>query len=147
MPGDPFYATPLWRRLCAVVARRSGGRCEAPGCSQPARVVDHIVSRRRGGPDTPDNLRHLCVSHDNAVKENERGERRRGGILPGCDASGVPTDPAHPWHAGPAYAAHTLRDDNEGTCPAHPPTGSNIQPVGGRDRPGPRIRSKFWGPQ
>src|SRR5690349_16951018 len=99
MPGDPFYRSPLWRRLCVAVARRSQGRCEAPGCTARAVVVDHITGRRHGGSDTLDNLRHLCRRHDNSVKENARGERARDGVLIGCNVNGVPSDPAHPWHA------------------------------------------------
>lgn len=97
--GGSFYSSPLWRSLCAQVARRSGGMCEAHGCTRPAKVVDHILSRKRGGPDVLHNLRHLCRQHDNAVKEGPDGSRANAGILKGCDASGEPADPAHPWHA------------------------------------------------
>lgn len=95
---DPYYSSPGWRRLCAQVAKRSGGKCEAPGCKSRAVVVDHIIGRRVGGADALPNLRHLCRSHDNAVKEDATGKRRSGGILAGVDAHGMPTDPSHPWH-------------------------------------------------
>lgn len=129
MAADPFYRSPKWRALVAKVWQRAHGFCEAPGCNTLGKVVDHIISRRRGGPDTLDNLRLLCRRCDNAIKENERGERARGGVLPGCDANGVPTDPAHPWHGG------------EGA----PPTGSDTPALGGPDRWGTGIRTKFPG--
>jgi 5-methylcytosine-specific restriction enzyme A len=104
MPNDPFYKSRKWRALCAAVCRRSRCRCEVPGCTAPAKVVDHIVSRRRGGTDTLDNLRHLCRAHDNAVKEMANGERRNAGklVVRGCTPDGLPLDPAHPWNRGDA---------------------------------------------
>jgi hypothetical protein len=71
-----------------------------PGCPRPGRIVDHIVSRRRGGANHPSNLRHLCAVHDNAVKEGADGQRRSGGelVVKGCDVRGRPIDPAHPWN-------------------------------------------------
>lgn len=99
MSTDPFYRSAAWRRVCDAVRQRSGGRCEVPGCDRPGKVFDHIRSRRRGGPDTPGNVRHLCRLHDNQVKEDARGERRSGGkmTVPGCDATGMPIDPNHHW--------------------------------------------------
>jgi hypothetical protein len=132
MPSDPFYRSPLWRSLCAAVARRSRGVCEAPICISPAKVVDHVVSRRNGGPDILDNLRHLCRRHDNAIKENRHGERARGGVMIGCDATGMPTDPAHPWHAA-----------GEGEASAAPGGRSIAAADGAADRHGARTRTKF----
>jgi 5-methylcytosine-specific restriction endonuclease McrA len=79
--------------------QRDGFRCTVPGCGQRASVVDHIVSRRTAGADTLANLRSLCREHDNQVKERERGARRSAGkfTVRGCDANGIPRDPAHPW--------------------------------------------------
>ena len=98
MPSDPFYRTPHWRALCAEVARRSGGKCEVPGCSRPGKVVDHILARRAGGADHARNLRHLCRVHDNRIKEAAGGERRSGGLPLGraVDRDGYPIDPNHP---------------------------------------------------
>jgi len=109
MPGDPSYKSAFWRRLCAIVARRSGGFCEVPGCKARGAVVDHVISRRKGGADHPDNLRHLCRRHDNEVKETSSGDRRNGGrlIVRGCDAAGMPLDPNHPWNR----AKRTSDDD------------------------------------
>jgi hypothetical protein len=120
MAANPFYRSPQWRGLVAKVWQRAHGFCEAPGCNSLGKVVDHIVSRRRNGPDTLDNLRLLCRRHDNQIKENEAGERKNGGLLAGCDSQGVPTDPAHPWHGG-----------------------SDTPGLGGPDRRGSRIPTKF----
>lgn len=99
--ADPFYSSREWRALCAIVHKRSGGRCEARGCTARGKVVDHIIPRRQGGPDHPGNLRHLCRYHDNQVKERSDGTRRNGGVLmlPGVDpATGWPVDPNHWWN-------------------------------------------------
>lgn len=102
MPNDPFYKSKQWRGLCAAVKRRSRGKCEVPGCTAAAKVVDHILSRNNGGADVLHNLRHLCRSHDNAVKEDANGNRRGNGKLTvtGCFPDGSPRDPSHPWFTG-----------------------------------------------
>lgn len=93
---DPFYLSPFWRRLRAAALRRDGNRCIV--CGARAVVVDHVVSRRRGGPDALNNLRSLCRAHDQQVKERPDGWRKNGGVFKGCDPSGTPSDPNHPWH-------------------------------------------------
>jgi 5-methylcytosine-specific restriction endonuclease McrA len=92
MPSDPFYHTSLWRTVCRDVALRSGGVCEVPRCTSPAKVVDHIISRRNGGVDHASNARHLCRLHDNQVKEKEDGTRKSNGVFKviGCDVDGWP---------------------------------------------------------
>lgn len=71
-----------------------------PGCDRAGKVVDHIIARRAGGPDTLGNLRHLCRDHDNQVKEDATGKRRSAGKMTvfGCDAQGRPLDPGHWWN-------------------------------------------------
>jgi 5-methylcytosine-specific restriction endonuclease McrA len=92
---NPYYWSPDWRALRAAALRRDLGRCTAPGCAQPAVIVDHITTRPRVPHPTPadtlDNLRSLCRAHDNQIKE-QRGKRRRTGVLAakGCDADGWP---------------------------------------------------------
>ena len=101
MTSDPFYLTPEWQRLRAECIARDGGRCTVPACRTPTYrlTADHIVSRRNGGPDTLENLRTLCLTHDAQVREAPSGQRRNDGraYQKGCDASGRPLDPAHPW--------------------------------------------------
>ena len=76
---DERYRTTDWKTLRQQVLQRDGYRCTAPGCTLHAVVVDHIVSPRNGGSDVASNLRSLCRSHDNQVKEQPDGTRRRGG--------------------------------------------------------------------
>jgi 5-methylcytosine-specific restriction enzyme A len=99
MPADPFYRSGLWLRLRQAALQRDGGRCVVPGCGAPAVVVDHIRSRRTGGPDTLANLRCLCREHDQQIKEKPDGTRKNGGKLfvRGSGPDGIPTDPAHHW--------------------------------------------------
>lgn len=128
---DPFYRSLNWRQLRGAALRRDRWRCVV--CGDRAVVVDHIVSRRNGGPDTLGNLRSLCRRHDNAIKENQHGNRRSHGILGGCDASGVPSDPNHPWHE---RNSAPLKINGLAT-----PTGSNMSDFKGLDRPGAKARS------
>lgn len=92
---NPYYWSPHWRELRAEALRRDLGRCTAPGCTLAAVIVDHIDTRPRcvepSVADRLDNLRSLCLVHDNMVKE-QRGKRRRGGVLAakGCGADGWP---------------------------------------------------------
>lgn len=54
----------LWWALCAAVAKRSGGACEAYAsgrrCGKKAVDVHHIKPISRGGLNTLSNLIHLC---------------------------------------------------------------------------------------
>ena len=74
--------------LCAM--------CLADGMVTSAKVVDHIVPHR--GDQTlfwsKANWQSLCTTHHNATKQ--RIEAR--GIAIGCDTTGQPIDPTHPWH-------------------------------------------------
>ena len=99
MPGDPFYKTMAWQSLRAAALRRDGYRCVVPGCRTRATHVDHVIPRRRGGPDVLSNLRSLCKEHDNQVMQGPSGQRRSGGRphMKGCDADGMPLDPTHWW--------------------------------------------------
>lgn len=104
---DPFYRSRFWLDLRAACLKRDGHRCTVPGCTTPTQglTADHIEARPRGavGPtrfDVLGNLRTLCGPHDRSVKELAGGRRRNGGRLEvrGCDASGRPIDPTHPWN-------------------------------------------------
>lgn len=108
MPANPFYKTSFWKALRAEALKRDRYRCSVPGCASTHRLtVDHIVGRPREakGPTPQDvlgNLRVLCQEHDNALKERADGTRRGHGsfVVRGCDASGRPLDPNHPWNKG-----------------------------------------------
>ena len=77
---DRFYDTAAWQRLREQIKRRDGHRCTAATCRTPDRghggrlIVDHIVPRRQGGSDAPDNLRTLCPACDNR-RHGQRGAR------------------------------------------------------------------------
>lgn len=75
--ADPFYGTPEWRALRLACLQRDRFRCAIPGCEVRASVADHLVSRRDGGIDRLDNLRSLCRTHDNQLKELPVGRRKR----------------------------------------------------------------------
>lgn len=98
MPNDPFYKTKAWREARTRRLALDGGMCTVPGCGCAAVIVDHLKPRSLNILD----MRSLCRTHDNQVKEGANGRRRNGGCLTvkGCDANGVPLDPGHPWHKG-----------------------------------------------
>lgn len=86
-----FYGTAFWKKLRAQCLKRDRV-CATPGCSRRAVVADHIIPRAKGGTDTLDNLRGLCIVHHNM--------RRQGGepFVKGCGADGQPADPTHWWN-------------------------------------------------
>ena len=43
-----------------AVRARSGGVCERSWCDTPARDFDHDIPQALGGPDTVENIVHLC---------------------------------------------------------------------------------------
>jgi hypothetical protein len=108
VPNHPYYKSPHWLDLRRAALERARYRCEVPGCHANAAhgrlYVDHKSPRPYSdGPtsaDTLDNLRVLCETHDQQIRQTVTGYRRNGGRLsvPGCDASGNPTDPQHPWN-------------------------------------------------
>jgi 5-methylcytosine-specific restriction enzyme A len=107
MPGNPFYLTPFWKALRREALDRDGWRCVVPGCSYRSTKglrVDHIQTRPNTPAQAPEdvlsNLRTLCPRHDSQIKELSGGARRSRGLVPGCDPSGRPLDPAHHWNAG-----------------------------------------------
>lgn len=106
MAKNKYYYTPHWAALKRACHERDGWRCTVPGCQTATYrlTCDHI--RTRPNVDYPTaadvlaNLRTLCGNHDRQVKELASGLRRQGGklIVKGCDATGRPLDPNHPWH-------------------------------------------------
>lgn len=81
--ADGFYQSPEWKVLRQRCLERARYQCELalPGCDGHAVIADHIVSRKAGGADDLANLRAVCRSCDNRVKEDHTGRRRgpRGG--------------------------------------------------------------------
>lgn len=85
-----FYKTPFWKQLRSACLRRDR-LCTTPGCNERAVVADHIVPRSKGGTDTLDNLRGLCIRHHN---QRRQGNEPR---MKGCSSDGTPHDPTHWW--------------------------------------------------
>jgi 5-methylcytosine-specific restriction protein A len=111
MPADPFYRSTTWRRFRAS-ALRARPICASAGCGAIATHLDHIVPRRRGGADLDrSNVQALCPSchaTKTAVRDGGFGRPGRPDArlrLSGCDATGLPRDPAHPWRAPDGRAA------------------------------------------
>ncbi len=94
--SDRYYRSAEWRALRAAVLRPDP-ICRTPGCERPSQHVDHIVPRRQGGSDTMGNLRGLCASCHSTVTRQGNAKPLR---VKGCDASGMPLDPSHPWNRG-----------------------------------------------
>lgn len=75
--GDPFYASAAWIELRNRTRRECRGRCQAPGCNSPGRIVDHILERR----DRPDleldrsNTTLMCASCHAAKTAKARAAR------------------------------------------------------------------------
>ena len=75
--------------------------CQCPQCDEgrvrvvAADVVDHKVPHHgdRALFWARDNWQALCAPHHNRDKQSQE----RTGLLPGCDADGLPLDEAHPW--------------------------------------------------
>jgi 5-methylcytosine-specific restriction endonuclease McrA len=78
---DSFYHSPEWSALRQACLKRDRYTCQValPGCEGRANIADHIVSRRNGGPDVLSNLRAVCRTCDNRVKEDALGRRRGSG--------------------------------------------------------------------
>lgn len=107
MPGDRFYQSAAWRRFRAAVLR-AHPICEVPGCGIAATHVDHIVPRRCGGADLETaNVQAMCASCHSAktaIRDGGFGRPGRPAVrirLAGCDATGMPRDPAHAWRTRP----------------------------------------------
>ncbi|MFD2234812.1 HNH endonuclease [Phaeospirillum tilakii] len=106
MPNDPFYRSRAWVALRAQALKRDGYRCVVCGSDVRAKGqsrVDHILPRRQR-PDLAlalSNLRTLCSICDNQSHREKRtgaqGREERF-VVRGCDASGRPIDPKHPWN-------------------------------------------------
>jgi 5-methylcytosine-specific restriction enzyme A len=87
-----------WRALRVDHLRRRPlcVMCMAHDRQTPATIVDHIRPHR--GVDAlrlaPGNLQSLCKAHHDGAKQSQD----RTGRVRGCDVTGAPLDPAHPWH-------------------------------------------------
>ena len=61
-----------WRKVRRLVLARDL-ICLAPGCTQAATDVDHVVPKRAGGTDDMDNLQGFCHACHSAKTAREDG--------------------------------------------------------------------------
>ena len=59
-----------WRKLAAMILERDP-YCKAECCHEGSTDCDHIIPRREGGTNDPDNLQGLC--HDCHSRNGARG--------------------------------------------------------------------------
>ena len=105
--NQSLYDSLAWKRLRLATRRRDRFKCVVCGADVSASGAarsDHIISVDER-PDlalVASNIRTLCVEHDNqAHREKGHGKARDARfVIRGSDASGMPLDPAHPWHNG-----------------------------------------------
>jgi 5-methylcytosine-specific restriction protein A len=105
------YNTRHWKRLrsahLAFFPLCEG--CEREGRLTSANTVDHRVPISAGGPALPDHagLASYCASCHSAktARGVEAGAVHSTKPRKGCDVSGRPTDPRHPWNAGKSLRA------------------------------------------
>lgn len=77
--ADPFYSSAAYLQWRETVIRRSGGKCQWPGCGRrDGRLfADHIVERKDGGdPLDPNNGQALCGRHHTLKTNTERARRQ-----------------------------------------------------------------------
>lgn len=94
-PWRSWYGSKDWKIKSARQLKRNKwcAMCQARGIQVRAVIADHVEAHRgdwakfwRG------ELQSLCKHHHDAVKQSiERGNQA------GCDESGAPSDPNHPW--------------------------------------------------
>lgn len=65
---------------------------------RPGTIADHIKPLADGGDDSRDNYQLLCDPCHAAKTIADKGQTQR--VRGGCTASGMPTDPRHPWNQG-----------------------------------------------
>ncbi len=60
-----------WRTRTRIWVLRRDPICVIDGCNEASTDVDHIIPKRMGGPDTPENLQGLCGHHHKVKTANE----------------------------------------------------------------------------
>ena len=89
-----------WRKLRAYVL--SGEplcrHCTAMGRTVIATDVDHYDDNAKN--NAPENLQPLCHMHHSLKTARSMGHNAIERL--GCDSSGKPLDPSHPWNKAPA---------------------------------------------
>lgn len=66
---DPYYQTPEWRMLRFDTLRRDKNTCRY--CGGYAHQADHVIPRKKGGPDALSNLVACCSSCNRVAGNRE----------------------------------------------------------------------------
>jgi 5-methylcytosine-specific restriction endonuclease McrA len=96
---DPRYKTGRWRKLRALKLKREPlcHYCAQVGRTTPADTVDHAMPTTRGGEFFDwSNLRSACRACNFGKGDKNESEF----LAKGCDSSGWPLSPNHPWNTG-----------------------------------------------
>lgn len=114
------YNTATWARLrkAHLSLEPLCKGCLESGRLMRANTVDHVVPINEGGAPFPshEGLTSYCHSCHSAktARGAEAGAIRSSKPRRGCDANGIPLDPAHPWRKslgteanGPAWVRKT----------------------------------------
>jgi len=108
------YNTTAWKKLRRAKLNRTPfcEICEMRGRRIPANTVDHILAIAKGGSPFPsfEKLHSMCASCHGAKTAALDRAGGSGIAVKGCDASGRPIDPSHPFNAGGA-SDHGKRDE------------------------------------
>lgn len=70
--------------------------CDRNGRTKLGTIADHIKPLANGGTGERSNYQLLCKDCSDAKTLADKGQQARPKA--GVDASGRPTDPAHPWN-------------------------------------------------
>lgn len=99
------YSTARWQRLreAQLHAHPLCEQCLRSGIVKPANHVDHRLAISQGGepfPPAGTGLASLCASHHSAktARSPEAGAVQSNRPRKGCDITGRPLDPDHPWN-------------------------------------------------
>tara|TARA_Y100001963_G_scaffold105634_1_gene145884 strand:+ start:159 stop:974 length:816 start_codon:yes stop_codon:yes gene_type:complete len=70
-----------WRTRTRIWVLRRDPICSISGCNEASTDVDHIIPKRMGGPDTPENLQGLCGHHHKVKTANESAFRTQSEVF------------------------------------------------------------------
>jgi 5-methylcytosine-specific restriction protein A len=97
------YNSATWARLRRLKLEHNVlcEECFKIGRLELAVAVDHVIAISAGGEPfpPPDELRSLCISCHNR-KTRVVDQQGKELTTKGCDVSGMPLDPVHPWRRG-----------------------------------------------
>ena len=98
-PWRSWYWKARWRKIAKsqLGAEPLCRKCKEMDRVTPATVCDHITPHK--GDETlfwSGPFQSLCKPCHDSAKQSEEAR----GYVKGCDATGRPRDPAHPWNRG-----------------------------------------------